>query len=207
MNVDKFSNVFRPFQEEMKDYFEWEEECRHERAKKAGKPAELQRRPTTGLQLHTENHQLVCLRPGWKPPPSRRLRGENDFGQVLLDVTEIEMFTDGRSDISLQLYKERTALQSWPTEEQECEACLMAIAEVCDKFLRARNWEAFARSSQVDGKCVRCRKMLEVDDSLKHGVGPECIKVMSRFIDVVSDTRKAYVQKYRSMTDVWEPSW
>lgn len=50
---------------------------------------------------------------------------------------------------------------------------------------------------QVIGRCCRCGKELTDDRSRYFGIGPECEKVWPQIIDIVTDTKGAYVLHYQ----------
>lgn len=89
-----------------------------------------------------------------------------------------------------------------PGQPTEFEKRLRSAIKVCHGIL-TKPWETFKRSAGLDNKCCCCHKQLDVDESRRLGIGPECIKKF-RWFEQPSETAKKYRQQYRGIDDPWE---
>lgn len=89
-----------------------------------------------------------------------------------------------------------------PGQPTEFEKRLRSVIKVCHGIL-TKPWETFKRSAALDNKCCCCHKQLDVDESRRLGIGPECIKKFGWF-EQPSETAKKYRQQYRGIDDPWE---
>jgi hypothetical protein len=89
-----------------------------------------------------------------------------------------------------------------PGQPTEFEKRLRSVVKVCHGIL-TKPWETFKRSAALDNKCCCCHKQLDVDESRRLGIGPECIKKFGWF-EQPSETAKKYRQQYRGIDDPWE---